>query len=84
MAIILSIMCGLRLVILFVFVNVIGGVLAIAAVYPVTWFAAGMLLMLYYFGSRCIEKSALENDDESSGEGNRPCDAAHAENEDQA
>ena len=37
MAIILSVMCGLRLVVLFVFVNLIGGVIAIAAVYPVTW-----------------------------------------------
>ncbi len=58
MAIILSVMCGLRLVILFVFVNTIGGVMAIAAVYPVTWFTAAVLLALYYFGSHCIEKSA--------------------------
>lgn len=56
MAIILSVMCGLRLIILFVFVNVIGGALAIAAVYPVTWIAAGALLAIYYFVSRCIER----------------------------
>jgi Na+-driven multidrug efflux pump len=59
MAIILSVMCGLRLVILFVFVNVFGGVLAIAAVYPVTWFAAGALLVVYYLVSRCIEKTSF-------------------------
>lgn len=55
MAIILSVMCGFRLIILFVFVNVIGGVLAIAAVYPVTWAAAAILLAIYYFASHCIE-----------------------------
>jgi len=64
MAIILSVMCGLRLVILFVFVNVIGGVMAIAAVYPVTWFMAAVLLAIYYFGSHCIEKSALSDSSE--------------------
>lgn len=57
MAIILTVMCGLRLVILFVFVDVIGGVLAIAALYPVTWFLAGALLTIYYFVSRCMERS---------------------------
>jgi len=64
MAIILSVMCGLRLVILFIFVNVIGGVMAIAAVYPVTWFMAAVLLAIYYFGSHCIEKSALSDSSE--------------------
>jgi len=64
MAIILSVMCGLRLVILFIFVNVIGGVMAIAAVYPVTWFTAAVLLAIYYFGSHCIEKSALSDSSE--------------------
>ena len=57
MVIILSVMCGLRLAILFVFVSVIGGVLAIAAVYPVTWAIAGALLVIYYFASHCIEKN---------------------------
>lgn len=57
MAIILTVMCGLRLIILFVFVNVIGGVLAIAALYPVTWFLAGVLLTAYYFFSHCMERS---------------------------
>lgn len=56
MAIILSVMCGLRLVVLFVFVNIIGGVIAIAAVYPVTWFTAAVLLAVYYFASHCIER----------------------------
>jgi len=60
MAIILSVMCGLRLVVLFVFVGVIGGVIAIAAVYPVTWAVAAILLAIYYFASRCIEKSGFD------------------------
>lgn len=60
MAIILSVMCGLRLVVLFVFVGVIGGVIAIAAVYPVTWSVAAILLAIYYFASRCIEKSGFD------------------------
>ena len=66
MAIILSVMCGLRLIILFVFVNVIGGVLAIAAVYPVTWFVAGALLAIYYFASRCFEKAGFDEKDRES------------------
>ena len=60
MAIILSVMCGLRLVVLFAFVAVIGGVIAIAAVYPVTWAAAAILLAVYYFASRCIEKPCFD------------------------
>ena len=48
MAIILSVMCGLRLIVLFVLVNTIGGMMAIATVYPITWFAAGTLLLIYY------------------------------------
>ena len=84
MAIILSVMCGLRLVVLFVFVNVIGGVVAIAAVYPVTWFAAGMLLMLYYFASHCIEKSAFDNGNEPSGENVGEHDAALADDGERA
>ena len=60
MAIILSVMCGLRLVILFIFVNVIGGVIAIAAVYPVTWITAGVLLAIYYFASHCIEHTDFD------------------------
>ena len=77
-------MCGLRLVVLFVFVNVIGGVVAIAAVYPVTWFAAGMLLMLYYFASHCIEKSAFDNGNEPSGENVGEHDAALADDGERA
>ncbi len=60
MAIILSVMCGLRLVVLFAFVATIGGVIAIAAVYPVTWAAAAILLAVYYFASRCIEKPCFD------------------------
>lgn len=67
MAIILSVMCGLRLVILFIFVNTFGGVLAIAAVYPVTWFTAGVLLAGYYFASRCIDNYALASGSEGEG-----------------
>ena len=56
MAIVLGNMCGLRLVLLFVFVNFIGGIRAIAMVYPPTWAAAGLMLMAYYFASHCIDK----------------------------
>ena len=56
MAIILGNMCGLRLVLLFVFVNLIGGIRSIAMVYPPTWAAAGIMLMIYYFASHCIDK----------------------------
>ena len=58
MAIVLSIMCGLRLVLLFVLLGTIGGLQAIALVYPITWAAAGAVLVAYYFFSRCIEKAA--------------------------
>lgn len=64
MAIILAVMCGLRLVILFVFVGVIGGVIAIAAVYPVTWFTAGLLLAVYYFASHCIENTDFDAEEQ--------------------
>ena len=64
MAIILSVMCGLRLVVLFVFVNVIGGVIAIAAVYPVTWATAGVLLVIYYFASHCIENPDFDEEEQ--------------------
>ena len=66
MAIILSVMCGLRLVVLFVFVGVIGGVIAIAAVYPVTWAVAAILLAIYYFASRCIEKSGFDEQEQEA------------------
>jgi membrane protein implicated in regulation of membrane protease activity len=66
MAIILSVMCGLRLVVLFVFVGVIGGVVAIAAVYPVTWAVAAILLAIYYFASRCIEKSGFDEQEQEA------------------
>ena len=56
MAIILGNMCGLRLVLLFFFVNTFGGIRSIAAVYPFTWAAAGLMLMAYYFLSHCIDK----------------------------
>ena len=61
MAIILSVMCGLRLIVLFVFVNMFGGVLAIAGVYPVTWATAGLLLAGYYFVSHCIDRPAFND-----------------------
>ena len=60
MAIVLSIMCGFRLILLFVFVNVIGGVQGIAAVYPPTWILGGGLLFLFYWRSRCLYNPAFE------------------------
>jgi putative MATE family efflux protein len=56
MAIVLGNMCGLRLVLLFVFMHFIGGIRSIAMVYPPTWAAAGLMLMAYYFLSHCIDK----------------------------
>ena len=60
MAIILGNMCGLRLVLLFVFVNTIGGIRAIAAVYPPTWGVAGAMLLAFYFLSHCIDNPDFE------------------------
>ena len=59
MAIILAVMCGLRLVILFVSVGMFDGVRSIAIVYPITWFVAAGLLAAYYFISHCIERNAF-------------------------
>ena len=56
MAIVLSIMCGLRLVLLFVLLGTVGGLQAIAMVYPITWATAGGALAAYCFLSRCVEK----------------------------
>ena len=59
MAIILGSMCGLRLVLLFVFMSVFGGVQAIAGVYPVTWIVTGLMLAVYYFLSHCMDHPDL-------------------------
>ena len=56
MAIVLSNMCGLRLVLLFVFMHFIGGIRSIAMVYPPTWAAAGVMLLIYYLASHCLDK----------------------------
>ena len=53
-------MCGLRLVLLFVFTNTIGGIRAIAAVYPPTWGCAGIMLLAFYFLSHCMDNPDFE------------------------
>ena len=60
MAIILGNMCGLRLVLLFVLTNTIGGIRAIAAVYPPTWGCAGIMLLAFYFFSHCMDNPDFE------------------------
>ena len=60
MAIILGNMCGLRLVLLFVLTNTIGGIRAIAAVYPPTWGCAGIMLLAFYFLSHCMDNPDFE------------------------
>ena len=62
MAIILGNMCGLRLVLLYIFVNTFGGIRAIASVYPPTWGMAGLMLLAYYLITRCIDNPAFENE----------------------
>ncbi len=71
MAIVLSCMCGLRLVLLFVLVSMIGGIQSIAMVYPITWGVAGCLLAAYYFFSHCIDRADVivpAKHEEGSGE----------------
>ena len=60
MAIVLGNMCGLRLILLFVFVNVFGGIRSIAMVYPPTWIATGLMLVAYYLASHCVERPVFE------------------------
>ena len=62
MAIILGNMCGLRLVLLYIFVNTFGGIRAIASVYAPTWGMAGLMLLAYYLITHCIDNPAFEKE----------------------